>query len=298
LTTKKKKKVDNDTTRVTSMHSISGDLGGTDCLIQIYGDNLGRKYDLFDPICTIGRDQQNEIVLDSDSVSRRHAILELCEAGRLLRDLDSTNGSYLNDIQIRSAVLSNGDLIKVGDTIFKYLTGANVESLYHEEIYNMTISDGLTQISNKRFLMDHLDKEFSRAKRYGRSLSIIMFDIDHFKGVNDQFGHLTGDYVLKELATLLKRRIRKEELFSRYGGEEFVVVLPESGAEVGRQFGEIIRAMVEEHLFEFEGQPIRVTISVGIGELEEPMNSVTDLLKLADENLYGAKRGGRNKVVG
>jgi len=280
------------------MHSISGNLDGADCLIQIYGAHLGRKYDLYDPICTIGRDPSNTIVLDSDSVSRRHAILELSEAGRLLRDLDSTNGSYLNDIQIRSAVLSNGDLIKIGDTIYKYLSGANVESLYHEEIYNMTISDGLTQISNKRFLLDHLDKEFSRAKRYDRSLSIVMFDLDHFKDVNDKYGHLTGDYVLKELAGLLKKRIRKEELFARYGGEEFVVVLPESGRDVGLKFGEIVRKMVDEHHFEFEGQPISVTVSVGVGTISDGMNTVTDLLKVADELLYEAKRDGRNTVKG
>lgn len=286
----------NDTTRVTSMHSISGSLGGTDCLIQIYGDALGHKYELYDPICTIGRDPQNEVVLDSDSVSRRHAILELCDAGRLIRDLDSTNGTYLNDIQIRSAVLSNGDLIKVGDTIFKYLSGANMESLYHEEIYNMTISDGLTQISNKRFLIDHLDKEFSRAKRYNRQLSIIMFDLDHFKDVNDQYGHLTGDYVLKEMCVLLKKRIRKEEVFARYGGEEFVVVLPESDLESAVQFGEILRSMVEEHTFEFEGQPLKITISVGIGVLRPEMEVVADLIKSADELLYEAKRAGRNQV--
>ncbi len=162
----------------------------------------------------------------------------------------------------------------------------------------MTISDGLTQISNKRFLMDHLDKEFSRAKRYGRQLSIIMFDLDRFKDINDQYGHLTGDYVLKEMAHILKNRIRKEEVFARYGGEEFVVVLPESDNEVAVQFGEILRAMVEENEFEFEGQPINVGISVGVGTLQEKMSSVSDLVKEADEHLYEAKRSGRNKVVG
>ena len=114
-----------DTTRVTSVHSISDDLEGTDCVVQIYGANLGRKYDLYDAVTTFGRDPSNTIVLDTDSVSRRHCIVELCDAGRLLRDLESTNGTYLNDIQIRSAILSNGDLIKIGDTIFKYLSGAN-----------------------------------------------------------------------------------------------------------------------------------------------------------------------------
>jgi diguanylate cyclase (GGDEF)-like protein len=287
-----------DTTRVTSMHSISGNLDSADCLIQIYGANLGRKYELYDPVISVGRDPQNTIMLDSDSVSRRHAIIELCDTGRLLRDLDSTNGTYLNDIQIRAAVLSNGDLIKIGDTIFKYLSGANVESLYHEEIYNMTIKDGLTQTANKRFLMDHLDKEFSRARRYARSLSVIMFDLDHFKDVNDRYGHLTGDYVLKELSLLMRRRIRKEELFARYGGEEFVIVLPESGKDVGIKFGEIVRKMVEEHQFEFEGQPIEVTISVGVGTMTPQMATVSDLLKAADEKMYEAKGKGRNQVCG
>lgn len=287
-----------DTTRVTSVHSISDDLEGTDCVVQIYGANLGRKYDLYDAVTTFGRDPSNTIVLDTDSVSRRHCIVELCDAGRLLRDLESTNGTYLNDIQIRSAILSNGDLIKIGDTIFKYLSGANVESSYHEEIYRMTIHDGLTQIANKRYLTDHLDKEFARAKRYGRELSVIMLDIDHFKDVNDQFGHLTGDYVLKEMAGLLNKRIRKEELFARYGGEEFVVVLPESGMDVGLKFGEIVRAMVEEHHFEFEGHPLAITISVGVGSTSDATATVNDLIKIADDKLYEAKRGGRNKVCG
>jgi len=287
-----------DTTRVTSMHSISGSLDGSDCIIQIYGMHLGRKYDLLDQICSIGRDPQNTITLDSDSVSRRHAIIELTDSGRTVRDLDSTNGTYLNDIQIRSAVLSNGDLIKIGDTIFKYLTGANVEALYHEEIYNMTIRDGLTQVANKRYLLDSLDKEFSRCKRYERELSLIMFDLDHFKNVNDQYGHLTGDYVLKEVAGLLRRRIRKEELFARYGGEEFVIVLPESGLDVGLRFGEIVRKMVEEHKFEFEGQPIHVTVSVGVATVTAETNTVSDLLRFVDEKLYEAKRGGRNQVKG
>jgi diguanylate cyclase (GGDEF)-like protein len=283
---------------VTSVQSITGDLGGADCLIQIYGRNLGKKYDLYDPVVTIGRDPRNTIVLDSDSVSRRHAMVELCDSGRMLRDAGSTNGTYMNDIQVKSAILSNGDFIKVGDTIFKYLSGSNIESMYHEEIYNMTIRDGLTQIPNKRFLQDHLEKEFSRAKRYGRQLAVLIFDIDHFKKVNDTFGHLSGDHVLKEMATILMRRVRKEEMFARYGGEEFVLVLPESPREDGIRFAEILRTIVAEHEFEFDGHPIRITISVGVAVITEDMETVSDLLKVADDNLYKAKNGGRNRVEG
>lgn len=285
-----------ETTRVTSVQAISSRLEGTDCLIQIYGQNLGRKYDLFDKVLTIGRDPSNTIVLDSDSVSRRHAVIELCESGRQIRDLGSTNGTYLNDIQVRHAILSNSDLVKVGDTIFKYLSGVNVEASYHEEIYTMTISDGLTQIANKRHLMGYLDKEFSRAKRYARNLAVLMFDIDKFKDVNDTFGHLTGDYVLKELAQMLKKRFRTEELFARYGGEEFAVVLPESDRETAAKFAEIIRQLVENYPFEFDNHPLRITISVGVGCWGPGIESVVDLIREADENLYEAKRAGRNCV--
>jgi len=161
----------------------------------------------------------------------------------------------------------------------------------------MTIHDGLTQIANKRYLLDHLEKEFSRCRRYNRNLSIVMFDIDHFKQVNDQYGHLTGDYVLKELADLLRDRIRKEELFSRYGGEEFVVVLPESDGDVAAVFADILRKKVEECLFEFEGQRIHVTISLGVAGMTPVVKDVTDLIGKADEALYKAKNGGRNRVV-
>jgi len=282
---------------VTAVHHVSATIDGTDCVVQIYGTNLGRKYELYDPIVTIGRDPRNTIIIDSDSVSRRHAVIELCDAGRLVRDMDSTNGTYLNDIQVRSAILSNSDLLKIGDTIFKYLSGDNVESLYHEEIYRMTIQDGLTDIANKRHLMDYLDKELARARRHGRKLSVVMFDIDHFKDINDRYGHLTGDYVLKDLAAMLKKRIRKEELFARYGGEEFVVVLPEASREESVEFAEIVRKLVQKHPFEFENQPISVTVSVGIASVTDKTQSVQDLLKEADENMYRAKKEGRNRVA-
>jgi len=244
----------------------------------------------------IGRDPQNNIVLESDSVSRRHAALERSDAGRILRDLGSTNGSYLNDIQVRSALLTNGDLVKVGDTIFKYLVGANIESLYHEEIYNMTISDGLTQIANKRHFMENLEREFARAQRYGRQLALLMLDLDHFKRINDDLGHLTGDYVLKEFASAVRALLQPEQLFARYGGEEFVIIMPESAIEEARQLCNKLRDRVRGHSFEFERQRIIVTFSAGVGVVGPGMLEPCDLVKEADANLYEAKRLGRDRV--
>ena len=125
-----------------------------------------------------------------------------------------------------------------------------------------------------------------------------MLDIDRFKLINDEYGHLTGDYILKELARAIKRRIRREEMFARFGGEEFCVVLPESDHEAVLEFANTVRRLIENHVFEFENSRIPVTVSLGVGHLISDMKDPIELLKVADDNLYEAKRGGRNRVVG
>ena len=191
----------------------------------------------------------------------------------------------------------NGDLIKIGGAIFKFLQGGNIESLFHEEIYRMTIVDGLTQIHNKRYFMEFLEREMARCARYDRPLSLILFDVDHFKKINDQHGHLAGDFVLKRLAELVGRHIRKEEAFARYGGEEFAVIMPETPAHRARVFAEKIRAMVEASPFEYEGQMITVTVSLGVSEMG-PHRGTKSFVAASDDNLYKAKDWGRNRVVG
>ena len=285
-------------TRVTSVKRILQVAEpSVECLVQIYGKDLGRRYELSEDTLTLGRDPDNQVVVDTDSVSRRHAMIESENGERYVIDLGSTNGTYLNDSLIERAQLRTGDLLKIGDTIFKFLCGKDIESSYHEEIYQMTISDGLTQIANKRFLLEFLEGEISRAKRYERNLALIMLDIDHFKQINDEFGHLTGDYVLKEMATLVKKRIRREELFARYGGEEFAIVLPETDEEGARDFAEIVRRIVEEAVFEFEGNLVPVTVSLGVAGITEKTSTPQSLIRVADERLYEAKRSGRNTVV-
>jgi diguanylate cyclase (GGDEF)-like protein len=138
----------------------------------------------------------------------------------------------------------------------------------------------------------------ARCVRYGRPLALVMFDIDHFKRINDDHGHLTGDYVLKEMARRLATRIRRDELLARYGGEEFAAVLPETGRTGALEFGEQIRTLVGKEPFEFEGDKLTVTISVGVAVVDGPPLELAQFVKLADENLYRAKRNGRNQVVG
>jgi two-component system cell cycle response regulator len=270
------------------------------CLVQIYptGPDMGRKFELRQRVISIGRGPDNDLVIDKDSVSRRHVRIENLSTEVVVADLGSTNGTYINDSVVKEQTLRNGDLLKIGDTIFKFLSGGNIESDYHEAIYRMTIVDGLTDIHNKRYLDDFLDRELARCRRYNRPLTVAMTDIDRFKAINDTHGHLTGDFVLKELSRLVKKRVRREELFARYGGEEFCLVLPETDRNGARALCEQIRQMIETHAFTFEGHKIEVTVSVGIAELERGVTDALQLLKRADENLYRAKRAGRNRVVG
>ena len=197
-------------TVVTSISRISERPTGKEaCLVVIYGSELGKKYNLNAPSLVIGRSSKCDIQIDQESISRNHTKIVNTGKSILIRDLGSTNGTYVNDEPIDEYVMRDGDLIKIGRTIFKFLTGGNIENAYHEEIYRLTTIDGLTQIFNKRYFLDTLEREVARAHRYRRPLSLVMFDIDHFKKVNDGFGHLAGDYVLKHLAQTVRGKIRR-----------------------------------------------------------------------------------------
>jgi len=218
--------------------------------------------------------------------------------GYYVVDLQSTNGTFVNDKPASMCKLRDGDYLRFGNWIFRYLTGGNVEADYHEEIYRLTIIDALTGIHNKRYLLDFLDRELARSARHRRPLSLGMLDLDHFKTINDQMGHLAGDYALRELAVIVKEAIRREELFARYGGEEFAVVWPETSREGAVHIGERLRDLVEKHPFSFEGRSFQVSISMGVATTEgEPSLSPTDLIRRADEKMYAAKQAGRNRVV-
>lgn len=156
--------------------------------------------------------------------------------------------------------------------------------------------DGLTQIFNRRVFQNQIAREFYRSIRYGHPLSCLMIDIDHFKKINDTQGHLVGDHVLKEVASLMQKKLRKSDMLARYGGEEFAVILPEANSEGAVIIAEKLRRAVEGHIFDIEDRSIRITISIGVATLIKDMKlkSDEDLIALADQNLYRAKRDGRN----
>ncbi|MBN2339931.1 MAG: diguanylate cyclase [Deltaproteobacteria bacterium] len=290
---------DNEKTAITSFEAIRKQ-AGEEALVQIYppGTDLGKKWVLNKPQISIGRGANNDIVIETQAVSRRHSILELNDKQRILRDMNSTNGTYINGEKISSRQLQPGDQVKIGDRVFKYLVGSDIESVYHEEIYRMTIVDGLTGIYNKRFFLDELSREAERARRYERPLSLIMFDIDHFKQINDTYGHVAGDAVLQTLSKLVQANIRQSEIFARYGGEEFAILIPEITINGASSLAEKIRNLISEHHFQFENQRIPVTVSLGVDVLNHDNPSPKALIKRADQKLYQAKKAGRNRVVG
>ncbi|SEK70785.1 diguanylate cyclase (GGDEF) domain-containing protein [Stigmatella aurantiaca] len=268
-------------------------------LVVIYGMDLGRKYDLSRNEIVIGRSSKSDIPLDQESVSRTHARITNTVKGVHIEDQGSTNGTFVNDHPVTSPQeLRNGDLVKIGRTIFKFIAGGNIEAAYHDEIYRLTTMDGLTQVHNRRYFDEQLDREVSRSRRYERALSLVMFDVDHFKHINDKRGHLAGDYVLKQLASAVRVNIRREDVFARYGGEEFGILLPEVDAKGTRLFAEKVRQKVEQTHFTFDKHPISVTISLGCALLLPEHREPGDLVRAADEKLYEAKNKGRNRVCG
>jgi diguanylate cyclase (GGDEF)-like protein len=291
------KSTNTDTTTISQVQERLLSLDAA--LVVIYGYDLGRKYDLRQAELLIGRSSSADIQIDQDAVSRNHA--KVINAGDqiLIEDLGSTNGTLINDDTVTGRVpLRNGDLLKIGRTILKFIAGGNIEGAYHEEIYRLTTIDGLTQAFNRRYFEEALDREISRAKRYTRELSLILIDIDHFKKVNDTHGHLAGDAVLKQLAALIKDKTRKEDIFARYGGEEFAMLIPEVSHANALATAEKTRRLVEGHRFEFEGQYLPLTISAGVASISNEDADGAEMLRRADAKLYEAKSAGRNRVRG
>ncbi len=273
----------------------------TACLVYIYptGPNMGTRYALGWTPVFIGRQEDCAIRNTDPSVSRYHAKIVRGDDGEyFVTDLGSTNGTFVNNQRKQDGLLKDGDYLRIGNCIYRFLGGGNIEAEYHEEIYRLTVLDGLTQIHNRRYLTEFLDREIARSNRHYRPLALIMLDIDHFKSINDRFGHLVGDLTLRELCARVRGVVRQDELFARYGGEEFAVVLPEADLTQARAVAERIREVMEQQPFTFNDVTYPVTVSVGVA-VTAPGEQLpaADIISHADKNLYKAKLAGRNCVV-
>jgi diguanylate cyclase (GGDEF)-like protein len=270
------------------------------CLVQIYPTNIvDGLMRLGDDTLTIGREQSNDLSLVDGSVSRFHARLDRCDEGYLLRDLGSTNGTIVDNETVSQCKLVGGETIRFGSFIFKFLRASGIEAQYHETVYNAMTRDGLTGAFNKNYLLDSLAQEIARSQRCNRPLSVLLMDIDYFKKVNDTYGHLVGDEVLREFSTRISSAKREDDLLCRYGGEEFVLILGETNLEDAVAIAEKCNQFVGSHVFTTSAGDISVTVSLGVAQLPsicETIDAAAALLERADVQLYRAKESGRNRV--
>ncbi|KIG13196.1 diguanylate cyclase/phosphodiesterase [Enhygromyxa salina] len=266
------------------------------CLVVMKGDNVGHKYDL-DRELIAGRESATSIHLDDGLVSRSHAKFTPDTVGVRLFDLCSTNGTFVNDKQINSTYLDDGDQIRIGKTILKFIYRNNVEAAFHEHIYSLTRFDGLTGIHNRQTFDNTIANAIAKVANNGAPLALMLFDIDHFKRCNDTHGHRAGDHVLKEVSGTVRDNTREGDFVARYGGEEFAVIIHGLAPPGPARYADHIRALIEAKRIEFEGQAIAVTISAGVATWSSHMRAPAHLIELADQRLYRAKQAGRNQII-
>lgn len=266
------------------------------CLVVLQGQRLGQRINLGEEPLTIGRAPEAEFQIVERSVSRAHCRITREPAGYRIKDLDSTNKTFLNDQPIIEAELKDGDHIAVGSCVLKFMDRSSVEARYHEELYQLATADSLTDLYNRRQFLELIDREIARATNYKRPLSLLIMDLDHFKSVNDKYGHPSGDLVLKKVAMVLRGQAREEFIVARIGGEEFAIVLPESRLEQSVEFAERLRIAISELEFSLNDEIKQITVSIGAATWLNGMSATGDLMRAADEQLYRAKQGGRNRV--
>jgi diguanylate cyclase (GGDEF)-like protein len=290
----------------TNLHDVAS-LGVSDktraspCLVVVSGKSSAGKMFKLRGDMVVGRSSEAEIYLDDDGISRRHAMVHVRPDGQVeVRDLGSTNGTYWNGQRIAPlAVLKDGDKIQVGSaTILKFSYQDALEEALQRNLYESVTRDALTKAYNRKHLDDTLKKEIAFALRNRSELTLVMFDIDHFKVVNDTYGHPAGDHVLTKLALRVNECIRTEDTLARYGGEEFAIVLPEIDHYNAMAFADKVRKLVEIAEFKFEDTLIPVTVSIGVASLRGEIEDALEFIKQADTQLFAAKEAGRNQVKG
>jgi diguanylate cyclase (GGDEF)-like protein len=265
-------------------------------LVVIAGPRLGHRVVLDEQPLEIGRGSQCGLQLDVDSVSRLHARVEWTGQCHKVVDQQSTNGTYVNETRVTDHELHDADRLQIGKVLLKYISGSNVENAYHEEIQRLMRFDGLTGIHNRSHFEETFHNLVWRARFDPSPTSLILFDLDHFKAVNDTWGHTAGDAVLRQVSAVVTEQMPVGQLFARVGGEEFAVLLSGIDLQGAYALAEQIRRAVEATPFSFDGNRIPVTLSLGVAERQPSDQAPQQLYERADARLYAAKGSGRNCV--
>lgn len=295
---------DNATVVITDIHAA---LASADdeaakkpaCFLVVGGDLNGTIFDLLEGDTIVGRSPECNIPLEFQGVSRKHFKATISSNDNCtIEDLGSSNGTFLNNTKIVNSInVQKGDMVKLGSIALKYLPKGDTERLTYDKLHEEANTDGLTKCYNKMYFNNKLDLEVKKSKVTGSPLSLIIFDLDHFKHLNDNYGHDAGDYVLREMAEILRDNgIRKGDTFARYGGEEFVVLLPKTNLKQAFEIAERLRKLVECHKFTYEQKRLPVAASIGVADYRQGIETGTDLFKRADSAVYKSKKGGRNQV--
>ena len=269
-------------------------------VVRIDALGSGQVFALKEVQVTIGRHPDNTIQIVDDGISRFHAGLKRAVGGGyVVEDLGSSNGSYVNGLRLQVAELGDGDTLQLGPkACFRFSMVSDHQEQVLKELYESSVRDALTGAHNRHYFGDRLAAEIAYAIRHQTPLSVLLLDIDHFKRVNDNHGHLAGDEVLRWLTQLLRQTLRAEDLFARYGGEEFICLLRGISIHEAGLAAERVRLAVAEVPAGFERTAIPVTVSVGASSLTCCVESLPlELIGIANRRLCAAKNGGRNRVV-
>ena len=267
-------------------------------LLVVGGELNGTIFDLDATEVSCGRSAETNIPLEFNGISRKHFILKDNGETFVVEDAGSKNGTFLNNKKIEAPTpLQKGDMIKLGAVALKFLPKGDPERLTYDKLNHEANTDRFTGCYNKTYFNNRIDLEVKKSKVTGDPLTLIVFDLDHFKVLNDNDGHDAGDYVLKELSTLIRKNgVRENDVFARYGGEEFVILLPKTNLKQAFEIAERLRRLIQDHNFTYDGKKLPVTASIGVADYRQGVNTGTDLFKRADGAVYKAKEGGRNQV--
>ena len=272
---------------------------GRGCILQIYPANAqAEMFRMNQRRTLIGRESSCDIMLDDNAVSRNHAAINLEDSSYFVTDLGSRNGTYVDDNRLRDRRrLKGGELIRLGGTILKFMASMDEEAQYHSVVRELMTRDPLTNAFNRSYLMLTLEKRLSRCQFTKHDLAVIMIDIDHFKKINDSYGHLVGDEVLRVFSERIRNVLRPDDALCRLGGEEFLVISERTDLQNAVRIAERIRLTVSSTPFSTQSGPVMITCSLGVKTQDQTnVGTVDQLLSGADDLMYAAKACGRNCV--
>ena len=271
-------------------------------LIVLAGTTVGEMFKLPGGDAVIGRGRNSDVPLHDDGVSRAHARIVHAGEQVFVEDLGSRNGTFVNGDRVDGRrAIADGDKIQVGrTTILKFTYHDSLEESFQKQMYESALRDGLTKVYNKRYFTERIASEMRFAVRHRAMLALLLLDLDHFKQINDQLGHLGGDEVLRQVARITASQTREADLVARYGGEEFILAMPNTESQGAFAAAENIREAIAARRQSWQGTEVKVTVSAGVAQMQPDEGSLDGLIARADEALYQAKAAGRNctRVLG